>query len=401
MMHSIPVLFVIQHLDQGGTEHHFHDLVIGLDRKIFRPHVAYFNGGLVSDLIEQQGDTPIFFSRVMCAYNHAGLKTIWKLRQYIIRHRIQLVVTYHFVADFIGTLAASGLPGVRVISSRRDMGFTRSSRQKKIGHYLDRGVDRYVAVSNAVRQAVAQDEKVAPDKIDVIYNGIDLRELKQRQWSMDEERQKLGIKPGETVITCVSNFNKIKGHLTLIDAFARLQAMHATQPLRLILAGDGLLRTRIEEKVAGYGLVDQVNLVGISRNVERELMLADFAVLPSETEGFSNSIIQAMALRRPVVACRVGGNPEAIAEGQTGFLAEPRDADDLAKAMSKLVADPELRRTMGLAGEARAKKYFDKKAMISETENLFLGVLGFEALAQRAKYAKVAEGLLATQSPGH
>lgn len=370
----LPVLFLIQHLGGGGTENHLYDLITGVNRDRIQPHVIHFakKDGYVALKLNTFDWLPITYMPVSRAYDASGLGAVWRVRQYIRRHRIGVVVTFHFMADFIGTLAALGPGGPRVISSRRDMGFTRTSRQLGLGRWMARGMDRLIAVSDAVRQAIAQDEKIDPARIEVIYNGIDLESFCNERWDLPAERAVMGIKSTELVIGCVANFNPVKGHLTLVDAFARLQTLCPRIPLRLLLVGDGQMRPAIEARVVELGLGDRVILNGISRAVAREFQLSDILVLASETEGFSNSLVQAMAFRKPVIACRVGGNPEAITDGLNGYLVEPNNPLQLAEAMARLVRDPALRENLGQAGYDRACTQFTRSIMLEKTEELIL-----------------------------
>jgi glycosyltransferase involved in cell wall biosynthesis len=377
---AVPVLFLIQHLDQGGTEHHLYDLICGLDRTRFAPHVIYSTPGIVSGklaaLTQRDGaSVALREMHVTRAYDASAFKAIWQLRRYLRRHRIGLVVTFHFVADMLGTLAAAA-GGPPVISSRRDMGFTRTARQKWLGGKLDCGVTRYIAVSDAVRQAIVRDEQLPPRKVEVIHNGIDAAKLDAQAWNLVEERARQGIAPDEIVIGCVANFNPVKGHVTLAEAFGLLCQARPELPLRLLLAGEGEMRPQIEAMLDRYGVRNRAVMDGLSPAVAREFQMADLVVLPSDTEGFSNSIVQAMYYRKPVVACDVGGNPEAIVQGETGLLVPPRNPQAMAEALGRLAGDAALRATMGSAGHARAQREFTLCAMLTKTHQLFDQVIG-------------------------
>jgi glycosyltransferase involved in cell wall biosynthesis len=384
-----PILFMIQHLDHGGTEFHFRDLVTRIDRGRFEPHVIYSDGEVVSGQLRGLGWMPVTRMPITRAYDLSGMRAIWRVRRYVKEHRIAAVFCFHFVADFVGTLATIGLGGVNgmrgaggtrgappVISSRRDMGFTRTSRQVRMGRWLDRRVARYIAVSEAVREAVAHDERVDPAKIEVIHNGLDLAAIDAQRWDLAAERRRHGIDEDALVIGCVANFNAVKRHVTLIEAFAKVAAERPEKNLRLLLTGDGPMRREIEGKIAELKMEGRVVLPGRSPQLTADYAVADVFVLPSETEGFSNAIVQAMLYRRPVVACRVGGNPEAIADGETGLLVEPRDAGAMAAALGRLVDDEAMRKRMGEAGRARAEKLFTLDAMIGKTETLIERVMG-------------------------
>ena len=365
---SIPVLFMIQHLDHGGTEHHFHDVVTGLDRSRFTPHVIHCTGGVVSRQLEAVEGLAIQRVDLKRAYDLSAWRAVRQVRRAIRENAIAAVVTYHFVADFIGCLAA-GPNGPPVISNRRDMGFTRTARQIAIGRRLSRRIARYVAVSEAVRQAVARDERVDPGRIDVIHNGIDLERIHRSQWDLAAERSRLGIAPDELVIGCIAAFNPVKDHLTLIDAFAQFRRNLPDLPAKLLLVGDGEMRGPIEARIAQRDIQNDVLMPGRSDAVEREVQLCDIIVLPSRSEGFSNAILQAMAFAKPVIATRAGGNPEAVVEGETGYLTESGNASELAETLARVAQDSGLRDRLGQAGRDRIEQSFTKQTMLRSLED--------------------------------
>ena len=367
---GLPVLFLIQHLDIGGTEHHLLDLVAGLDGARLEPHVIHFNNreGKVARLMDAQPGVLKSFIPVSRAYAPSGWRAAWAVRRYVRRRRIAAVVTYHFVADWIGALATLG--GPPLVSSRRDTGFTRTSRQIQAGRLMRGAFDRYIAVSEAVAAAVAREERVDPARIEVIYNGVDLELLARAPWDRAAERARLDIAPEEIVIGCVANFNPVKRHEDLIAAFARARDLSGGAPLRLLLAGTGPRQEEAKAAIARAGLRGAVSLVGQSADVTREILMSDIVALASETEGFSNSIVQAMALARPVVACAAGGNPEAVEDGATGLLVPPRDVEAFAAALTRLARDANLRAAMGQRGARRARARFSRRAMLEQTITL-------------------------------
>jgi glycosyltransferase involved in cell wall biosynthesis len=173
------------------------------------------------------------------------------------------------------------------------------------------------------------------------------------------------------VIGSIANFNPIKGHLTLLEAFAKFRQQAPGFPAKLWLAGDRPMREAIVALIEKLNLGDSVILPGRSHMVARDYQIADAVVLASESEGFSNTIVEAMAFGRPVIACAVGGNPEAIRDGETGLLVPPKDADSLAGAFMKL-RDPELRGRLGEQGRANAMGQFSFGAMMEKTQRLLL-----------------------------
>lgn len=373
---AYPILFMIQHLNCGGTEDHFHDLVSSLDPKLFEPHVIHFNdlNGIVALQIAGLSGVRREFIPINKAYDLSGFGAALAVRRYLRRHAIRAVLTYHFAADFIGTLAALGR-GIPVISSRRDMGFTRTSRQLKMGAWMDRGVTRYIAVSRAVGRAIAEQERIAPEKIEIIYNGIDQAELTGQRWDLAAARAKLGIAENEIVLGCIANLARVKRHNFLLDAFARLRERNPGLPVRLMLVGEGPMRPAIEARVRELGLAGSVILTGFSQEVTREFQLADIVVLASESEGLSNSLIKAMAFEKPVVTTAVGGNPEVVVDGETGYLVGLDDCEGFAATMERLARDAELRRRLGAIARGRVGELFSMGAMIASHERMLIKLI--------------------------
>ena len=165
-------------------------------------------------------------------------------------------------------------------------------------------------------------------------------------------RSRLGVGDGETVIGTVGRLDPIKDQATLVAAFSRLVARHDS--LRLLLVGDGPCRRSLEEQVARLELDDRVTFLGRRDDVSELLRAMDVFVLPSLAEGASNTILEAMATGVPVVATRVGGNPELIEEGETGFLVPRRDVTGLSAAIERYVANRPLTEQHGTAARGRS-----------------------------------------------
>ena len=174
------------------------------------------------------------------------------------------------------------------------------------------------------------------------------------------------------VIGCISNFNEFKGHLGLLDAFALMRARGPRLPLKLLLAGEGPTEPAIRARMAKLGVERDVLMVGHSSEVSRQFALSDLVVVPSRTEGFSNTLVQAMASARPVVAFRVGGNPEAIDHGRTGLLVEAGNILRLAETMHDLLQDPERGPRMGEAARKVACERFSSPKLRQRAQDLML-----------------------------
>ena len=162
---------------------------------------------------------------------------------------------------------------------------------------------------------------------------------------------------------------RAKNHLLLVEAFAK--AVAEEPRLRLILAGDGSLRKKAERRVRQLGLKDKVDFLGWRSDIPILLKDCDIFVLSSDWEGFGNVLVEAMSAGKPIVATRVGGVPEVVEDGVTGFLVPPRDADVFASAILKLVREKRLREEMGRKGREKAVKEFDISIVTREYERLY------------------------------
>jgi glycosyltransferase involved in cell wall biosynthesis len=214
--------------------------------------------------------------------------------------------------------------------------------------------DHFVANSEAVRQDVLREEKLPPDKVTVIYNGLSVfHEADARSEAL---RAALEITGANPIIAVVANFHGYKGYQFFFDALEPIA--RAYPDLVALLVGDGPMRQHFEEDVRARGLQSSVRFLGARADVPAVLGIADVIVHPSTQEGFSNAVLEAMAAGKPVVAAAVGGNPEAILHGETGLLVPPCNGAALADATIWLLCHADEARAMGRAGRQRVAHTF-------------------------------------------
>ncbi len=241
---------------------------------------------------------------------------------------------------------------------------------------LDRKVEAAafaVTCSNFNREVMVREcGEPARDRIHVIPYGVDL----------DVFRPNGGASraPGPLRIICVASFEEVKGHRYVVDACARLRERGVDFVVDLI--GGGPLRGEVERQIADAGLRDRFTLHGMLDRaaVAEMLRSADVKVLASsptregKREGMPNVLIEAMAAGLPVVSTQLTGIPELVETGVTGILVPPADGPALAEALEELARDPALRRRMGVAGEEKARRTFDRQANAAALAALFEGV---------------------------
>ena len=233
----------------------------------------------------------------------------------------------------------------------------------------NRLADLILVNSDAVRREVERTERRWEGKFRRIYNGV----APLAPWPPGEAerfRAREGIPLRGPMAVCVSNFFRYKGHGDLVEAASRVARDLPTLTFVLIGREAGSLeetRARARE----LGVLDRFRFTGLRSDVPDFLRAADLFVHPSHQEGFSNAILEGMAAGLPVVACAVGGNPEAVVDGETGRLVPPRDPNRLAAAILEIAGDPDRGKRYGEAGRQRAQERFSLLRMVAEFEEMY------------------------------
>jgi len=370
-MEPIGILYMIPLLyGYAGTEKHLLSVVSHIDRKRFVPHVLYFRGRRkVVELFERNGVVCEEF-KMMRIYGLEAIKNIWKMREYIKRNKIRILQTFHPNADLYGPIVGR-MSGVSIIiSSRRDLGLNRKyiKLQKGVNHL----VHQMIAPSKAVKKVIVENENVSEDKVKLIYNGIDIEFFAPNE-DKSARRSEMGLEDANFVIITVANLYKIKG----VEYFIRAASLIAQEvpEARFIIVGDGAEKDPLTELAANLGVLRKITFIGNIDNTKEYLAASDVYVCSSLSEGFSNSILEAMAMGLPAVATDVGGNREAIVDNESGFLVPAQDCPGIASKVIGLYRDQEMRNQMGDEGRRIAEERFDLKRMIKEHEKIYLDLI--------------------------
>lgn len=238
-------------------------------------------------------------------------------------------------------------------------------RRLRVRRFAQRWVREYTCVSQAMVGWLRHEVGVRRP-VTQIYNGIDTARYRPGPEG-EAVRRELRLASDAFLIGVVGRLDPIKDHVTLFRAFSQLHAADADA--LLLVVGDGPERARLEAQ-AGEGVV----FLGDRQDVPELLRALDVFVLPSRNEGISNTILEAMATGLPVVATRVGGNPELVEDGLTGALVPPGDAFALAAALERYQAQSEAARTHGEAGRARVLERFAVDRMVASYEDVWARV---------------------------
>ena len=250
------------------------------------------------------------------------------------------------------------------------MGFQKSARVSAVFRKLNRRFDRIVAPSQSIVDKLVADENADGTRCRTIPNGVDTNVFRPADTGRRRAlRAELGFADSDVLIGIVASFTPVKRHVDLLDAFAQVKAAHPTA--RLVLIGDGPLRDAVVSQIAHLGLGTNVTLLGPRADVDRILPALDVFVLSSNTEGLSNAILEAQACGLPVVATAVGGNPDLVRAGETGWLVPPESPAELARALNEAIAQPQTAREFGANARTRVVREHSVDAMALAYENLY------------------------------
>lgn len=366
----VPLLFVIDHLQNpyAGTEGQLYKLIANLDRKAFAPELLVFSD---SQYLREFGFPCPY--RVLGHSRLSSLATWWRLFVEARRFRARGGRLAHVFFNDASIICPPlfSMSGIRTLISRRDMGYWYSPLIQRVLRVTGRFVGGVVVNSRAVGEVTQMHERIGEDRIHVIYNGVDQDGCHPGDTSEKTVTQALR-EQGYTVALLVANIRPIKRIDDAIEALAQLRESCPNLVLVLVGAGDEMpLKQRAEQ----LGVAERVRFLGARQDVDDLLGGADIGLLCSESEGFSNAIVEYMLKGLPVICSDTGGNPEAVTEGRTGFLYPVGDTGQLADSMERLVHAPELRHTLGRQAREDAATRFSVATMIERHRELYEHVL--------------------------
>lgn len=287
------------------------------------------------------------------------------------RFRPDLVNSHLFRATLVAAPLARCLSVPRVVETYHGREGWRTGRVNGtfvVDRLVSRAVDRVIAVSQAARDFLVRVKGYPARKVVVIPNGRDLAVF-QPGHDREAARKELGLDAHTPLVGVIGRLEAQKGHVHLLEAWQRVA--REFPDARLLVVGEGSLRSALERQARESGIAPSVIFTGFRADVPRLLAAVDVLALPSLYEGMPLTAIEASAMARPVVATAVDGTPEVIRDGVTGALVPPADAAALAGALLRLLADREHARRLGAAGRAWAFERFDLGTQVATTAALY------------------------------
>ena len=347
-----PILLLARELEAGGSERQLAETALGLDRSRFDPYVGTFRPHSArADQLRAAG-IPVIHFPVYSFRSRGALVGAWRLARFIRAKKIQLVHT------FDAPLTAFATPVVRYLTRALMVSSQRGHRQitpeyARLLRWTDRRVDGIVVNCQFLKRYLIEEEHVAERLVRVSYNGIDLETFSpggaERPASLPTDSLVIGV-------ACV--LRPEKGLGTLIDAFARVRTL--SPHMKLVLVGSGSELLALQERARTAGIFEDCVWQPHTADVVAWLRNFDVFVLPSLSEGLSNSLMEAMACGCAAIASNAGGNPELIGSGR-GLLFESGDASSLAAALARLIQDPDLRQRLGTQARRFVRENFSRE----------------------------------------
>jgi len=363
------VLHVLSRLPVGGVENMTFKIVNGYSKDLFNVIICCINeGGKIADELKASGFRVHVLNKMKGhGFECSAVSAIYSI---IKRENIHVLRTHQYHANLYGRMAGV-LAGVPVIiPSYHNIYDKPKFHRRAFNHVLGRFSDKLVAVSNVVASDMTKYDRVSPDKIRVIYNGIEISKFNLAV-SKDKARETLGL-PLNTLITgSLGSLTGQKGHQFLIEAASKLARHH------IVIAGDGPLMDDLRE-LAGRLKVDCTFMGMIDpEKIPLFLRALDIFCFPSLWEGFGTALLEAMASGLPVIASDIPPHREVI--GDAGIFTPPGDTTKLAEALTILIKDPALRDALGQKAIKRSG-LFSIQNTVTAYEDLFREALKKKAL---------------------
>jgi glycosyltransferase involved in cell wall biosynthesis len=382
----IKILFVIDYFHRtGGTEKHLAQLIAGLPADEFRCSVVVFDLGAnpLLDGLRARG-VSIISMPVGREYVLNAVAQAWRLIKLIRKNKFDIVQTFHQKADTYGAVIAR-LSGVKhLISSKRDTGQLRKPWHFFLNRRLKSLFDAFIVVAEAVRVAVIANDHLSASRITTIYNGVDIaRFIVPSAQQRRDARTDLGFAADDFVVGMVAGFRPEKNY----DVFfaGLLQAAPSLPKLKVLAVGAGPLLSQFRECIAQTELGARTVFAGDVSDVVRCLWAMDVGCLtPGRNEGFSNAVVEQMAVGLPIIVTDVGGNAEAVTDRENGLVIPPLDATAFSRALIDLYGNPARAAAMGRASRTRVEERFSLERMCAEHVRLYRSLTDPVRLARGA-----------------
>ncbi|HEU4407136.1 MAG TPA: glycosyltransferase [Polyangiaceae bacterium] len=372
-MNRTRVCFVVNNLDVGGLEKVAINLVNRLDRQRFEPSLVCLlgQGKLFPDVLLPPDRVLVVDKGRRRPPLDFDPTVLGAIAQFFRRTGADLVHAHNVAPLVFGGLARRlAWSNAPLVYSEHNQIYSATPAQKRKFRVYVRLADVVVAVSDDLRKTLARDYAL---RARVIYNGVDGQRFRHDPAARERLRREFGCHDGDFVVGTGVVLSEQKGVGFLLGAARRV--LERAPEARFVIAGEGPARPELERRSLALGLGDRVRFLGYRRDIPEFLSALDLYALPSLWEGLPLALLEALAAGKPIVATRVGGNPEIIEDGVHGRLVPARDEVALADAILRVRADAALLAAAAERCRARFEQLFSVEAMVRAHQTLYADVL--------------------------
>jgi sugar transferase (PEP-CTERM/EpsH1 system associated) len=362
-MRRTKIIHVVRTLATGGTEGVVRKLLAGLDPELFEQKVC---------TLVKSGNPA---SEEHCLNSATGKLEflVPYLAQVFMRERPDVVHSRNWATiEAIAAAKLSVVPAIVHSEHGRDLSTQGAQpiRRRLLRRLAYGWADRLFCVSQELKDYYCRELKWGRDVFEVIPNGVDVEQFRPDDRARAEIRAKLQAGPKTMVVGTVGRLDPIKDHLTFLRAGE--MALGKGLDVRLVIVGDGVQRAQLESTLSrNSNLARRTTLTGDVRNVAQFLNGFDVFVLPSLSEGMSNTLLESMAVGVPPIVTAVGGNTEVVEEGRSGLTVDPRDAERICDYLVQLAADEPYRKRLGHNARQRVSRQFSIARMLDRYTRMY------------------------------
>jgi glycosyltransferase involved in cell wall biosynthesis len=374
MSPPLNIMHVMTRIPVGGVENQLLQVLRTYDRTKLNPLVVSLSDkGNIGQEIEAEGIELVCLNKLGHQFRPSMVDDLARIMS---ERKIHILRTHQYHANFYGRLAARRVNVPCVVASVHNI-YTRDRKlhRRLFNRYLARYTDKIVAVSEPVRADILKYDRVAPEKITVITNGVDVTRFADVDGA--PVRDELGLPEDAFVVGTVGRLTEQKDQKTLLEAASRLKNI---DDVRVIIIGDGPLMEELRSLSVRLGISDRTVFTGMRRDIPALLAAMNVFVLPSLWEGMPNALIEALAAGKPLIATDIPPFRAIIDSTDVAMLFPERDARSLAGAIERLQADPGLCEHLGMAARERAISRHSIQNTVDRYSELFGGILASKGI---------------------